>query len=163
MPAIRARKSSVSAQVTIYEAAASVPPEHRRRTRSQTATPKKSTPLFDAPSDSEDDEADFDPPKPIVKAEEADIKPKKRSPSKKPSLLVAHAAPPRWEQQYDIIRDQRKRIVAPVDMMGCEQGGRDGNEPVVEISWKVSLALLSPCPSHSVREVHDLLGPVWTE
>ncbi|GAA5951772.1 hypothetical protein JCM3765_003114 [Sporobolomyces pararoseus] len=136
MPAIRTRKSSISSKVTLYEPAQlSSPPLHfRRSTRSQTSTPVKRQALFDPSSDEED----F---KPTIQDEEEESKPKppKRktsSPTKKAPLSVAHPAPKNWEKQYEIIREQRKRIVAPVDMMGCEQGGRDPDEPVVELSRK---------------------------
>lgn len=80
----------------------------------------------------------------------ADVKPK--SPRKPKafvnSLATPHPAPSRWREVYDIIAKQRKGIVAPVDTMGCEQGGRGPEEkPPSErekrLSTLVSL-MLSP-------------------
>lgn len=34
-------------------------------------------------------------------------------------------APKRWRQQLEVLSRQRKRIIAPVDEMGCEENGRD--------------------------------------
>ncbi|GAA5830162.1 hypothetical protein JCM3766R1_002804 [Sporobolomyces carnicolor] len=142
MPAIRSRKSSLSDKVTLYEPAVSVPPEHpglRRSTRSLTATQNKAASLFKESSD-EDEWPEEEDSRPAVKDESpVEVKPVKKrtaSPSKKAALLVPHPAPRNWERQYEIINEQRKRIVAPVDLMGCEQGGRDASEPVVELSWK---------------------------
>jgi endonuclease-3 len=146
----------------LYETTDQVPstPPLRRSTRSLTATPKHATSLFDL-SDSEHDEgtkpaikeeggsktpSNRNPSssskkaslsKSAVKEEEDGKPPLKRSPSKKASLVVPHPPPKNWEKQYEIIREQRKRIVAPVDLMGCEQGGRNPEEPVVELSRKV--------------------------
>lgn len=34
-------------------------------------------------------------------------------------------APKRWQEQYEVLIKQRKRIVAPVDTLGCEENGKD--------------------------------------
>lgn len=34
-------------------------------------------------------------------------------------------APKRWRAQLDVLARQRRRIIAPVDEMGCEENGRD--------------------------------------
>ncbi|MCO5602791.1 hypothetical protein L7F22_056929 [Adiantum nelumboides] len=53
----------------------------------------------------------------------------RKAPSKPIKLeLEAHEArpaPKRWREQLAILNEQRKRIVAPVDTMGCEENGRD--------------------------------------
>ncbi len=44
--------------------------------------------------------------------------------------LEAHevkAAPKRWKEAYEVLVKQRKRIVAPVDTMGCEENGTDAH------------------------------------
>ncbi|KAF5324704.1 hypothetical protein D9611_004343 [Ephemerocybe angulata] len=52
-----------------------------------------------------------------VKAK-AKAKPTKAIPS---TLATPHPAPEHWEDVYDLIKDMRSRIVAPVDTMGCDQ------------------------------------------
>jgi endonuclease-3 len=37
----------------------------------------------------------------------------------------ARAAPKRWKEQYEVLIKQRKRIIAPVDTMGCQENGKD--------------------------------------
>jgi len=37
----------------------------------------------------------------------------------------AHPAPPKWTETYALILKQRRRIVAPVDTLGCEEAGND--------------------------------------
>ncbi|PWN34962.1 DNA glycosylase [Meira miltonrushii] len=34
-------------------------------------------------------------------------------------------APKRWKEQLEVLTKQRKRIIAPVDTLGCEENGRD--------------------------------------
>lgn len=143
MPPLRTRKSSISSKVTLYSSPSTPPPPHqlpstplRRSTRSSTT----STPLFDAATDSDTS---------IKHEEEEDIKPVVRpKPTRKPTprkmaLDIPHPAPKNWEKQYAIIEEQRKSIVAPVDLMGCEQGGIDqvsGEErKPFKLSWKVRL------------------------
>lgn len=36
------------------------------------------------------------------------------------SLEVPHPTPPLWEEQYNAIKEMRKKYVAPVDTMGCD-------------------------------------------
>ena len=35
------------------------------------------------------------------------------------------AAPKRWQEQYETLMKQRKRIIAPVDTMGCQENGKE--------------------------------------
>jgi hypothetical protein len=35
-----------------------------------------------------------------------------------------HPEPKRWREAHDIIAEQRKTIVAPVDLMGCTEAGK---------------------------------------
>lgn len=37
----------------------------------------------------------------------------------------ARPAPKRWQEQYEVLAKQRRRIVAPVDTMGCQENGKD--------------------------------------
>ncbi|GAA6036963.1 hypothetical protein JCM8097_005481 [Rhodosporidiobolus ruineniae] len=131
----RTRQSAYSARVTLYEPVGAAPSASTasspstavavvgrasspaRRTRSRSAAVKADS---DAALKAEQEEE-----------EEEDLKPKKKAKSpRKPrphveALAVPHPAPKEWERVYEIIRKQREGIVAPVDTMGCEQGGRD--------------------------------------
>jgi hypothetical protein len=49
------------------------------------------------------------------------------------SLEKPHPAPARWRETYDTIKDMRRRIVAPVDTMGCDQAQRKETDPKVRI------------------------------
>ncbi|GAA6003189.1 hypothetical protein JCM10207_001793 [Rhodosporidiobolus poonsookiae] len=150
MAPLRTRKSSLSSRVTLYEPAApsassslsatasSAPASaspSRRRTRSSAAleSPVK--------AESEADEAEEEDVKPVrgkgkgkgVKQEEEGEKGKKPRSPRKPkahveALAIPHPAPKGWEKTYEVIRMQRERIVAPVDTMGCEQGGRNAKK-----------------------------------
>ncbi|GAA5933065.1 endonuclease III domain-containing protein [Sporobolomyces koalae] len=135
MPAIRTRKSSLSSQVTLYEPDVGTarqtppPPPLRRSTRST-----RSTPLFDSRSDS-DDSSEEDKPEVAVKVKQ-EATPRKATP-RKLALTTPHPAPKNWQRQYEVIEHQRRSIVAPVDLMGCEQGGHDvDSKPVVPLSRK---------------------------
>ncbi|KAL4245679.1 Endonuclease III [Abortiporus biennis] len=70
-----------------------------------------------------------------VKLEEVgkEIQATKATPKKpkviKKSLDVPHAAPPRWQEAYDIIKRMRANIVAPVDTMGCDQAQYKESDP----------------------------------
>ncbi|KAM0792169.1 hypothetical protein ACM66B_004866 [Microbotryomycetes sp. NB124-2] len=146
-PTVRVTRSQFSSRVTVYEASASsvpsTPPSAPRRTRS---TPR----LNGAAVKYEDQDFveldDF--------ASDGAKKRKSSTPSpRKPKVHVEkldkpHPEPTKWRKQYEIIQEQRKRIVAPVDTMGCEQGGRERDEaPPSEkdkrLSTLVSLMLSS--------------------
>lgn len=78
------------------------------------------------------EEPEVDDPVDEVKVESVEASPAKRKTSKQPGtpsprkqkpiqkeLEVPHAAPPHWRETYDLIKEMRKDIVAPVDTMGC--------------------------------------------
>jgi hypothetical protein len=61
-----------------------------------------------------------------AKEEDVDVdKPAEKAPRKKlpkpiqMALAVPHPAPKHWEEQYALIKETRKGIIAPVDTMGC--------------------------------------------
>ena len=86
---------------------------------------------------------------PLVLIDDSDVLPKMKaeagstsrahssSPTKKkakaiPSeLATPHPAPANWEKVYDLIKDMRSRIVAPVDTMGCDQAQYKESDPRV--------------------------------
>ncbi|KAK0550666.1 orotidine 5'-phosphate decarboxylase [Tilletia horrida] len=56
-----------------------------------------------------------------------DLSPRKANKPIKRELEAheAHPAPPRWKETYALLLQQRRRIVAPVDTLGCEEAGTD--------------------------------------
>ncbi|KAG2359729.1 DNA glycosylase [Suillus spraguei] len=55
-----------------------------------------------------------------------------KKPKQKPiprSLDTPHPAPPHWEEVYDLIKEMRAQVVAPVDTMGCEQAQHKEKDP----------------------------------
>ncbi|ORY78466.1 DNA glycosylase [Leucosporidium creatinivorum] len=151
----RARRSEFNSRVTIYEPAAAgavdpasatspstTPLKRTRVTRSTASSPAAgSSTAATAKEEDEEDEK-----KPVKVAKKATT-PRKPKPFQE-KLDKAHPEPKRWREQYEAIRKQRETIVAPVDTMGCEQGGRDRDEaPTNEkdnrLSILVSLMLSS--------------------
>nr|CDI54900.1 related to NTG1-DNA repair protein [Melanopsichium pennsylvanicum 4] len=47
----------------------------------------------------------------------------------------AHPAPPNWQLTYNLLSEQRRKIIAPVDTMGCEENGREDRRAD---SWRQS-------------------------
>lgn len=136
----------------------------RRSARSATAQPVASTSAKRSASPSSsavkkpkieieslfNSELDDEDAKPAVKEEEDEKPKKKRSPAKFVLKLdKAAPTPKRWKEAYDIIAEQRKSIVAAVDTMGCEQGGRDADEkpPSEKVSLEILVAPSSPRPT----------------
>jgi endonuclease-3 len=63
-------------------------------------------------------------------------KTRKTSSPRKPikqSLEVPHPAPENWRETYDMIKEMRSRITAPVDTMGCEQAQFKEQDPKVRV------------------------------
>ncbi|BGP13629.1 hypothetical protein JCM10213_007805 [Rhodosporidiobolus nylandii] len=132
MAPLRTRQSAYSSRVTLYE------PPATASTSSSAATPTSSSLPASAGSPARrtrsraaaglvelDEER-----KPDVKPSKGKEKEKKPRSPRKPkvhveALAVPHPPPQNWETTYEVIRKQREGIVAPVDNMGCEQGGRD--------------------------------------
>ncbi|BGP13642.1 hypothetical protein JCM10213_007819 [Rhodosporidiobolus nylandii] len=134
MAPLRTRQSSYSSRVTLYEPSAA-------STSSSAATPTSSTssslpasagsPVCRTRSRTAAGLAEADEErKPDVKPSKGKEKEKKPRSPRKPkvhveALAVPHPPPKNWETTYEVIRKQREGIVAPVDNMGCEQGGQD--------------------------------------
>lgn len=62
------------------------------------------------------------------------MKTKGKAKAQKPvpiALATPHPAPEHWEEVYGLIREMRKKIVAPVDTMGCDQAQFKESEPRV--------------------------------
>jgi endonuclease-3 len=80
-------------------------------------------------------------------------KPKRAVKQKKvPSRLeIPHPPPDRWQDVYGMIKDMRKKEIAPVDTMGCQLAGKDEIDPKVLLalelmhifSWKIQNARLA--------------------
>ncbi|KAK4048714.1 alpha,alpha-trehalase nth1 [Microbotryomycetes sp. JL221] len=133
-PAARVTRSQFNSRVTVYEpishhtlSTPSTPPSAAISPRRST----RSTPRATSSSIKDEDEEFLelaDEVKPRVKRRQSSASPRKPKPHVE-KLDKPHPEPKKWLQQYEVIEQQRKRIVAPVDTMGCEQGGRDRNEP----------------------------------
>ena len=66
-----------------------------------------------------------------------DVSPQKKDRKKIKLELDASevkAAPKRWKEQLEALQRQRRRIVAPVDEMGCEENGTDAHRAD---AWRV--------------------------
>lgn len=50
------------------------------------------------------------------------------------SLAVPHPPPPQWQETYNIIKQMRSRITAPVDTMGCDQAQFKETDPKASAS-----------------------------
>ncbi|GAA5938276.1 hypothetical protein JCM3775_002935 [Rhodotorula graminis] len=174
MAPLRTRTSAHSARVTLYEPAAasisslaaatapastSAPATPRRRTRSSTAA---SSPVVKYERDDDDnapawaaDEGDDSDAAAFEELKPAPTTPKAKSPRKpKPhvtKLANPHPAPKNWERTYAVIREQRKGIVAAVDLMGCEQGGREAQK-------KEEDAGAAPVDSDKARRLSTLVS-----
>ncbi|BGO89397.1 hypothetical protein NBRC10512_006313 [Rhodotorula toruloides] len=141
MAPLKTRTSTYSSRVTIYEnssPATSSEPAASTSTTPAAASPRRTTRSSAAATFAESQTLGLSLP---VAGEdfEEDVKPAKkaRSPRKpKPHverLAVPHPAPKRWEETYEVIRKQRERIIAPVDTMGCEQGGKEAKREDEEV------------------------------
>ncbi|GAA94731.1 hypothetical protein E5Q_01385 [Mixia osmundae IAM 14324] len=95
-------------------------PKRRRQTKASSASP----PLTDAAGlASPAQEVDV---KAILKAEGADAPAASRKAKPiKLKLDRPHPAPTRWQEQWRVLTEQRKTIIAPVDTMGCDKAGRN--------------------------------------
>jgi endonuclease III len=92
------------------------------------------TPMFKMEDGEEEIESTISTPKKKgtkVKKEAADpfaVSPRKTSVKPIKLDLEEHEvkpAPKRWKEQLEVLTKQRKRIIAPVDTLGCEENGRD--------------------------------------
>ncbi|KAF8061753.1 DNA glycosylase [Lyophyllum atratum] len=60
------------------------------------------------------------------------------------ALEVPHPAPPKWQETYNMIKEMRSRIEAPVDTMGCQQAQFKETEPKnMRFATLISLMLSS--------------------
>ncbi|GAA5978752.1 hypothetical protein JCM10908_004469 [Rhodotorula pacifica] len=167
---VRQSASSFSSRVTLYEPAAattdspSSPQAAAATSEATDLTPsrRRSSRLSGVKLEGEGDEAELykpawddasDEEKPTAKSSPTKAKSPRKPKKHIEALEKPHPAPKRWEETYEVIRKQRETIFAPVDGMGCEQGGRppkqEGKEPPVErekdkrLSIIVSLMLSS--------------------
>lgn len=120
---------------------ASPPPRKRRRdaaaasapTPTTTVTVRESTrvsPRKKAVNREEQVEIEDAIPNPKAKKSKA-----RRQPAKE---VIDHATgevkvhpPPNWEEVYDAVKEMRKRVLAPVDTMGCERLADEALSPQV--------------------------------
>ncbi|EJD06230.1 DNA glycosylase [Fomitiporia mediterranea MF3/22] len=74
-----------------------------------------------------------------------------------------HPTPPRWKETYDAIKEMRKKYIAPVDTMGCEQAQLSEIDPKGRrLSTLVSLMLSSQTKDEvtdaAVKKLRKALG-----
>ncbi|KAJ9123077.1 hypothetical protein QFC22_001266 [Naganishia vaughanmartiniae] len=98
----------------------------------------------------------------LKRKNESATKPQPSTPIKL-KLEKAHAEPPKWKRQYELISKMRERIVAPVDTMGCDtpNGERSSDPKTVRFHILISLMLSSqtkdPVTSQAVTNLNDIL------
>ncbi|GAA5868285.1 hypothetical protein JCM3774_000993 [Rhodotorula dairenensis] len=154
------RASTFSSRVTLYEPVVDTAPAATSELVKVEPSRRRSTRLSGAklePADGEEPVKptwdDSDPEgaeEPAQKAKSLAGSRKTTSPRKPKKHVEAldkpHPAPKRWEETYEFIRRQRETIFAPVDGMGCEQGGREpkkeGEEPFVESEKDKRLSII---------------------
>ncbi|SCV69483.1 BQ2448_2503 [Microbotryum intermedium] len=173
---VRSTRSTYNSRVTLYEPL-STTTTTTTTTATSTSTPVKRRSTRSSPIKHEDqayqESQQQEEEEEEEEEEESKLKKKiKKEPSpRKPTPFVvklhkAHPEPKRWREAYEIIRKQRKRIVAPVDTMGCEQGGRErGTAPPSDkdnrLSILVSLMLSSqtkdPVTHQAVKNLREQL------
>ncbi|GAA5833851.1 hypothetical protein JCM11251_005987 [Rhodosporidiobolus azoricus] len=127
MAPLRTRQSTYSSRVTLYEPPSASPASSSAVPPSIASSPARRTRSRSAAGVKDEEDGHAEEVNPTVKGEEKEKKPK--SPRKpKPhveALAVPHPAPKNWEKTYEVIKKQRESIIAPVDLMGCEQGGKE--------------------------------------
>ena len=52
-------------------------------------------------------------------------------------LAEPHTPPVKWKEAYDAIKEMRKRTVAPVDTMGCDQAQMREIDPKVLVRFSI--------------------------
>ncbi|POY74351.1 hypothetical protein BMF94_2545 [Rhodotorula taiwanensis] len=152
---VRASTSTFTSRVTLYEpTAASLNGSTSHSATSDVAiapspTRRRSNRLSGVKLEG-DEEGELFKPNGEDDADEEKPTPKAKSPRKPKKHVEAldkpHPAPKRWEETYEVIRKQRQTIFAPVDGMGCEQGGRsakkEGEDEPVESEKDKRLSII---------------------
>ncbi|KAG1768980.1 DNA glycosylase [Suillus occidentalis] len=88
--------------------------------------------------------------------------PKKPKPIQR-SLDTPHPAPTRWKEAYDLIKEMRAQIVAPVDTMGCEQAQHKEKDPkdrrfAILVSLMLSSQTKDEVTDAAVEKLRDAVG-----
>ncbi|KAG9035380.1 DNA N-glycosylase and apurinic/apyrimidinic (AP) lyase [Tulasnella sp. JGI-2019a] len=83
-------------------------------------------------------------------------------------LAVPHLEPKNWEKVYNIIKDMRKEIVAPVDTMGCASAMLEEAEPKIQrfgtlISLMLSSQTKDAVTSQALANLRTALGQLTVE
>ncbi|WVW79822.1 hypothetical protein I302_101792 [Kwoniella bestiolae CBS 10118] len=157
-----AKKSIIKLDIAKYQYVPSTPP--RKKQKVDTPTEVKLEDVEDAAGSSGSNRKT---PKSSCKVKAEAGSPKTPRSAKKSlpqlSLTKPHPAPPRWEEQYKLIEEMRKNIVAPVDNMGCERPRTvvDDDPKTLRFHILISLMLSSqtkdPVTSAAVTTLHDTL------
>ncbi|CAO1620649.1 unnamed protein product [Parajaminaea phylloscopi] len=124
------QRTAVKAEDRFLEAGPSVT-RSLRSIRAASRAQSGATAIADSPEEARIKAEDVDADKSKIKKPKPspfDVSPQKKN--QKPIKLnldesEVKPAPKRWRQQLDVLSKQRRRIIAPVDEMGCEENGRD--------------------------------------
>lgn len=95
----------------------------------QQSSSDPSVTLFNLPTP--DNESSVLRPSKRPKVASASSPQKTKAKTIKQALETPHAAPARWRETYDAIREMRARITAPVDTMGCDTAKWKETDPRV--------------------------------
>ncbi|KAF7324456.1 Endonuclease III-like protein [Mycena sanguinolenta] len=141
-PRLKARVSPYHSGVTLYDAipdsdTSCTSSRPKKRVKVESTTPS-------GPSISK--EASKSPSKRPSKSPQ-----KSKTVYKKP-LVTPHAAPPRWREVYDCIKEMRSQTSAPVDTMGCHMAQRYETEPKNKRFVTLVSLMLSPQTKDQVTD-----------
>ncbi|KDQ18692.1 hypothetical protein BOTBODRAFT_154659 [Botryobasidium botryosum FD-172 SS1] len=86
----------------------------------------------------------------------------------KKALDVPHEAPANWEETYNLIKEMRKHIIAPVDTMGCAELGGDETDPAAQrygvlVSLMLSAQTKDEVTATAVANLRTALGRLTIE
>ncbi|EIW66237.1 hypothetical protein TREMEDRAFT_23302, partial [Tremella mesenterica DSM 1558] len=79
------------------------------------------------------------------------------------ALEKPHPAPPKWKEQYDLIKRMREGIVAPVDEMPCERTSINGAADPKTLRFHILISLMlssqtkDPVTAQAVSNLHSTL------
>ncbi|GLB35576.1 putative bifunctional DNA N-glycosylase with associated apurinic apyrimidinic (AP) lyase function that catalyzes the first step in base excision repair (BER), the primary repair pathway for the repair of oxidative DNA damage [Lyophyllum shimeji] len=116
---LTARASPYNSEVTLFESNAAGPASPRRSKRVKREV-EVDDPMDSLAGKSKTAKAKSSPSKTSTSKKAAAKSPQKPKPIPQ-ALAVPHPTPERWQETYNIIREMRSRIAAPVDTMGCDK------------------------------------------
>ncbi|KAJ7215316.1 DNA glycosylase [Mycena haematopus] len=109
-------------------------------------SPQRGVKIESATRDSPSISGEVSPPKRPSKS------PQKSKTVYKKALVTPHAAPARWREVYDYIKEMRSQTIAPVDTMGCHMAQRHETEPKNKRFVTLVSLMLSPQTKDQVTD-----------